>query len=484
MRISLRIIQILQCVSILMFICPVNLMAEPERGCIFTPTPGLIDIRSTYSDGTHTIEELAGIAISRGFKILFINDHDQIALSYGIPPFRNIFRYKRIYPSIISNSAEDYLAEIERVSEKYPEILIIPGCETSAYYYWKGSWFKDNLTVNQYDRRMLIINLTRPGDYEQIPNMPYRFSCRYTIKLLPGTLFFVIPLLAGIILIKWKGFARIMGYTLTIISILAIIDYNPFRSSLFNPYKGDQGIAPYQELINYVNEKGGLCIWNYPEQKSGIRRHGPINAVTPPYPQVLYESKNYTGFSAIYGEFTTVTDPGREWDRVLKEYCSGKREKPVWGVSTADFHEDGRLNQRLGAFPTTFLIKEFTKAGILDAIKNGRMYCSRGDGKVWPVLDHFNVTGSKNKTAFMGDALITNTIPVINFKVSYNDKVKRPVKIELIRGGELINSYKGKTPLEVKLMDNNAPKGVKTYYRLRDTKEHLVSNPVFVVYKP
>jgi hypothetical protein len=484
MRISLRVFQILRFIILILVLSTVNLLAEPERENVFTPIQGFIDIRSTYSDGTHTIEELAKIAHSRGFKILFINDHDQIALSYGIPPFRNLLGHKEINPSIISNGVKDYLDEIERVSEKYPDMLIIPGCETSAFYYWTGSWFKDNLTVNQYDRRMLIINFTDPEDYEQILSIPYKFSCRYTLKLLPGALFFILPLLAGIILIKWKGLSRVMGCSLAIISILALIDYNPFRSSIFNPYNGDQGIAPYQELINYVNEKGGLCIWNYPEQKSGNRRYGLINAKTSPYPQVLYESVNYTGFSAIYGEFTTATNPGREWDRVLKEYCSGKRKKPVWGISTADFHEEGRLKQRLGAFPTTFLIKEFTRAGILDSIKNGRMYCSRGDGKVWPVLNHFNVTGANSRKSFMGDTLITNTIPVINFKVSYNNKMKRPVTIELIRGGELINSYKGETPIEVKFADDNVPKGVKTYYRLRDTREHLVSNPVFVVYEP
>jgi hypothetical protein len=49
-----------------------------------------------------------------------------------------------------------------------------------------------------------------------------------------------------------------MALILIIFSILAIVDFNPFRSSLFSPYEGDQGIAPFQELINYVNQEGPL----------------------------------------------------------------------------------------------------------------------------------------------------------------------------------------------------------------------------------
>ena len=76
-----------------------------------------------------------------------------------------------------------------------------------------------------------------------------------------------------------------------------------------------------------------------------------MNVSTLPYPEVLHESKNYAGFAAIYGDHITVTDPGKHWDRVLMEYCEGKREKPVWGISTADFHQDGKAGAQTGSFP-------------------------------------------------------------------------------------------------------------------------------------
>jgi len=450
----------------------------------YEAVPGLIDLRSTFSDGTHTIEELVKMANSRGFKVLFINDHDRIALSYGIPPFRRILRHKKEFPSIMTHGPKKFLDEINRVSKKYPDIIIIPGCITSAYYYWTGSWLNRDLTVHEYDRRIIIINFDRAEDFNLIPNVGNKLSFKYTNKLLPGLLVFIAPLLIGFVLLKWRGFSRLMGMFIMIFSILAILDYNPFRSSLFSPYTGDQGIAPFQVLIDYVNQRGGLSFWNYPEQKSGIRKYGPINVSTPPYPQVLYQSRNYTGFGAIYGDNITVTNPGKEWDRVLNEYCRGEREKPPWGISTADFHEDGRLGLKLGDFPTTFLIKDFSKRGILEAMEKGRMYCSRGDGHVRPKLDYFNVLGKEGERAFMGESLITSNFPVIKFRVSYNTEQPIPTTILLIRGGTLVHTFNSETPMEVEYIDEKALPGKRTYYRLMDSRNHLTSNPIFVTYNP
>ena len=474
----------LQVIALILFLITLPSTANSNQEDKYEAIPGLIDLRSTFSDGAHSIEELVKLARSRGFRILFINDHDRVELSYGVPPFRRILRYKKEFPSIMTHGPKNLLAEIERVSKKYPDMVIIPGCETSAYYYWTGSWLKKDLMVHEYDRRIIIINFNRAEDYNLIPNVGNRLSLKYTKKLLPGLFIFIIPLIAGFILLKWKVLSRLMGLLIIVFSILAIIDYNPFKSSMFSPYAGDQGIAPFQELIDYVSERGGLCFWNYPEQRSGVRKHGPVNVSTPPYPQVLHESRNYTGFAAIYGDNITVTNPGKEWDRTLNEYCRGRRERPPWGISTADFHEEGRLGLRLGAFPTTFLVKKFSKKEILEAMEKGRMYCSRGDGFIWPRLDYFYVSGEKGENACMGKTLTTSSFPVIKFRVSYNTEKSTPMSILLIRGGTLIQTFKSETPMEIEYMDKEAPPGEKSFYRLMDSRKHLTSNPIFVTYNP
>jgi hypothetical protein len=450
----------------------------------YEPVPGLIDLRTTYSDGAHSIEEIVKMARSRGFRVLSINDHDRIALSYGVPPFRNILRYKKEFPSIMTHGPDRYLEELSRVSAMYPDMVIIPGCITSPFYYWTGSWFRGDLTVHQYDRRILILNFDNPEDYSLIPNIGNRLSFHYTRRWIPGLFLFLIPIAVGLLLLFRRGRLRIAGILLIALSCLAVVDFNPLRSSPFSPYAGDEGIAPYQEVINFVNQRGGLAFWDYPEQRSGVRKYGPIFADTPPYPEVLYQSSGYTGFAAIYGDNIRATDPGREWDRVLNEYCQGRRRKPVWGISAADFHEDGRLGLKLGSFPTTFLVRTFSKAGVLDAIRKGRLYCSRGDGETWPKLDDFQVIGSAGRKAIMGETMTTNRPPVIQFKVSFQGEKVRPMKILLIRGGTLLRTFEGDTPLEARLTDEELSPGELSYYRLMDSRKHLTSNPIFVRYQP
>ena len=153
-----------------------------------------------------------------------------------MPPFRNILRYKKEFPSIMTHSPEEFLEEISRVSKKYSDIIIIPGCTTSAYYYWTGSPLKKTLTAHEYDRRIIIANFDQVDDYPLIPNLANKLSFKYTKRLLPGLMVFLVPLFLGFVLLRWKGFFRLMALILIIFSILAIVDFNPFRSSLFSPY--------------------------------------------------------------------------------------------------------------------------------------------------------------------------------------------------------------------------------------------------------
>jgi hypothetical protein len=471
----------------LSLICLLSILVSPLHSSAQSPfqaVPGLIDIRTSFSDSPHAMEDIVMLARSRGFRVVFFNDHDRVALSYGVFPLRRLLAYRNEFPSILTSGPEKYLDEINKLAGRYPDMILVPGCITSPYYYWTGSWLKGDLTVHQYDRRLLIINLNEPQDYVQAPIIGNGLSLRYTRRLIPGLLLFVIPLFIGLILLRWKGITRISGLIVVSVSILAIIDYNPFRSSMFSPYDGDQGMAPYQAVIDYVKERGGLCFWNYPEQLSGVRNQGPIFVNTPSYPEVLHQSINYTGFSAIYGDKITLTGPGNEWDRTLNEYCQGSRQNPPWGISTADFHEDGRLGLRLGVFPTTFLVRDFSKKAVLEAMAKGRMFCSRGDGQVWPRFDYFNVQGNNEQKAFMGQTLTTTHPPVIRFRVSMNSDKPQRMSLLLIRGGRLLKTFDSVLPMEVECSDQEAPAGEMTFYRLMDRNKSLVSNPIFLRYNP
>ena len=58
------------------------------------------------------------------------------------------------------------------------------------------------------------------------------------------------------------------------------------------------------------------------------------------------------------------------------------------------------------------------------------------------------------------------------------------MSVHLVRGGTLLRTLQGKTPLEFEFVDDEAPAGRMTYYRLLDEQKHLTSNPIFVKYAP
>ena len=464
-----------------------TLICSSAKAEEYIQVTGLLDIRTDFSDGSHSLGYLIQLAKKRGFCVLFINDHDRKTLEYGIRPFQNILKKKVEEPSINKGDPENYLNMIESVARKYPEMILIPGAESSPFYYWKGSYFKRNLTVYDWERHLLVIGLEKPGDYRELPVLHNGYSTRYVFSSLQVSfLFLFIPLILGLYLVRGKGKMRYAGIALLILTLLLIINNHPFKSSPYNQYQGYQGISPYQLLIDYVDERGGMTFWNHPETRSGVGTLGPISRNTAPYPEVLSESSKYTGFSALYGERRTVTEPGNIWDKVLIEYCWGTRERPVWGLSTADFHEEGGAGEKLGNYPTIFLVKAKAKHEILEAMKKGRMYAYRGDIDLPRlILEDFSVSGTEaSQKGIMGEEVILEGYPTLNIALSAQDsETGSSMTVRVIRAGHLLKTVSGKAPLRLQIRDDFYEPGQKTYYRLDvndDRGRKIISNPIFV----
>ncbi|RLC25316.1 MAG: hypothetical protein DRH56_05795 [Deltaproteobacteria bacterium] len=462
------------------------LAALPARGAGYRPVAGLIDLRTRFSDGQLDPESLACLARKRGFRVLFINDHDRMAMEYGIPPLRHLIRKRVERNSINKGGAAAYLSALRRVAEKHPDMVIIPGSETAPFYYWTGSYLKGTLTAHDHEKRLLVIGLERPEDYRDLPILHNGFSTRYVTAALPFLLMFLAAFLLGIALLRGRGRARASGIGLCVLSLLFMINTDPFRSSPFDPYHGDRGIAPYQLLIDYVNARGGLVFWNYPETRSGRRKMGPIFVDTPPHPGVLAQSRGYTGFAALYGDTISVTEPGNLWDWILMEYCNGQRARPVWGISTADFHGDGESGEKLGNFVTVFWVPELSKQAILFAMRHGRMYACRGKYPQRIILDAFSVSGPGCVTpAISGEEIRLRGDPVIHISLSSKIPAKKPVRVRLIRSGEVIQAFRATLPMVIDYRDAAYRPGRKIYYRIDVRGDGaLVSNPVFVTFRP
>ena len=446
---------------------------------------GLMDLRTTHSDGELAPEVLVKLAKERGFQALFINDHDRMAMEYGLLPFRNILRKRVELNSINKGGAKNYLDSIRQAEQKYPDMRIFPGSETAAFYYWTGSYFDKNLTAHNHEKRILTVGLEQAEDYEDLPIIHNGLSLRFAANSIPMVIVFLVSLVIGVVLIRSKGIYRILGIAIAVLSVVSIVNANPFRSSPFDQYHGDQGVAPYQLLIDDVDSRGGMTFWNYPETKSGVREMGPIFVNTAPYPEVLAQSKGYTGFAALYGDHITLTEPGNAWDQVLLEFCKGKRDKAVWGISTADFHKDGQAGERLGNFPTVFLVKENTKQEILSAMRKGRMYACQGKYPQRMILDEFTVCSSRCPTkATMGEEITLKEPPRLRIFLSAKQPSRSQVKIRVIRSGKLVRTFNVSLPARIHYKDEYYTPGEKVYYRF-DARGcgTLVSNPIFVTFR-
>jgi hypothetical protein len=448
---------------------------------------GLIDLRTDFSDGSHTLEHIIHLAKKRDFDVLFITDHDRKVLEYGVRPFQNIIKKRVETASINKGGPVNYLNMIRSASKQHPDMILIPGAESAPFYYWRGSYFKKNLTVCDWEKHLIVVGMETPEDFAELPILHNGYSTRHlSSRVSLGLLLPIISFAAGLFLITKRRILRVSGIVLSFVSLLLLLNNHPFRSSPYDQYHGYQGIAPYQLLIDYVNSRGGMVFWNHPETKSGGGKIDFIFKDTPPYPQVLIESINYTGFAALYGESPTITEPGNAWDMVLKEYCSGQRGRPAWGISSADFHKEGAAGEKLGNFTTVFLVKHKSKEDILEALRNGRMYAYRGDVTLPRlVLEDFSIFDSKTSMrGVMGESISIKNYPVLNIRVTALSPERGNIAtVRLIREGELLNTFSGEIPLTINCTDEYFEPEKKTYYRLdvRDTKNRIiVSNPIFV----
>ena len=445
---------------------------------------GVIDLRSDHSDGNLSVEALAGLASRCGIDALFLTDHDRLVMEYGLFPLQHILRWREELNAINRGGASSYLNDIAAAAKKFPGVILIPGAESAPYYYWSGSYIKGNLTAHDHEKRLLAIGVEQPDAFEKLPVLHNAPRIKYTGPFVPQLIIFGTALCLGIVLARRRGTTRWVGIGICVFSALLMINTKPFRSSPFDPYMGDLGIAPYQHYIDHVEGLGAMSFWNYPETRSGVRPFGPIQLSTPPYPDVLEKAKRYTGFAAIYGETITATDPGNEWDRVLLQYCAGKRRRPVWGISTADFHKEGGAGAVLGDFITVFLVRNKTKKELLEAMRMGRMYATQGKHPQRMVLTRFSVGAEASVTPVtMGKEADLSSAPVVRATVSSHVPSTEPIVVQVIRSRELITSKTGPSPVVIDFVDPQFPRRTKGYYRIEARNPKigtLLSNPIFV----
>jgi len=469
-------------VTFLMTLCllwPQEVLAEYQQWELAA------DVKSRFSTGCSSVQELMTQAESKGLDGLLFGDHDRKSIQYGVPYMGRIFRIKMGSPSLLDNGAATYLSEINQIDKTDDTLVLIPGVESSPFYFWTGNPLDQNLVAHNWDKHLLVIGLPNSRDYEELPTLNSSFTTRH---LKDDYILFAIFCVAAMI-----GFYGFMGkrrrgisFLFTLVMVLLAANSHPFKSSPYDQYQGDQGVEPYQYLIDYADAKGALVFWNHLETPVGGEFDGTLiqaKTQTESHPQDLLLTQRYTGFQVLSDSPVSAIEPGKEWDQVLMQYLEGKRDRPVWGYGPNDFRCEGKNGDRLGEVRTVVLSSRKSRPAMVKALGAGRMYAvKQGEGKNRLSLDSFElIESATGNRAMMGEELKTASPPGIGFKISMTDSAPDiRAAIKLIHNGQLVKQGLLKLPYEG--VWQNASDSKRGYYRLLvevDAYNQLVSNPIF-----
>jgi hypothetical protein len=465
--------------------------------------PAGIHFDSDVSGGKYSVEALAKICRKKDLEVAIITDHDNMRVEYGVFPLRKVTGFlirkwtgQGEQSSISSFGAKKYLRLFEEVSARYPELILMPGAEAIPFYYWEGNPWKRNLRLMRFHEHLLVIGLKSAEDYRRLPSIangyPGEFSPKVLINLIWGA-----TALLGFHIFRKKRVKRIhfgnqvfkapshrnqiIGALIFLASLLLLINNYPFLSPKHDQYHGDQGGGPYQVLIDYVNQRGGMVFWAHPEVEQRMEVNG-IEVYTPPYHEHLLETHGYTGFAIFWEGMNHVGKPGGIWDRILNEYCQGKRKKPVWAIGELDFEGEGNL-ENVKETATVLSLREKSRKGVLEALRTGRMYATRNFASQWLTLEEFSV-GDSYEVATMGGTLRTHEPPHIRIKFAATQPMD--FRVQVIRDGKIIGTFPIPNSGVVEFDDRTAPRGGKVYYRILASGGDwvfLASNPIFVEFE-
>ena len=454
-------------------IAPVEPHAYRQVSCI-------VHIHSTFSSsGRHSLEELVLLARKEKIDVIVITDHDIVMAEYGVRPLSNILKRSHAKNSIFQIGYEKYLNEIKRLQEKYPDMIIMPGFESTPHYYWSGSPFTKGFTLNNAHKHLVVTGLDDPEQFKNLPVLGNRGAEKFRIILLWP----VATLLLGMLLIK-KHFGPAVFVLL--ISAVFIVNNFPFKSPDFSQYK-DGGEGPYQSLIDYVVSQEGVVFWAHPEARN-YENATELNGVkvrTKPYPDSLVKTRNYTGFAYFWEGDDIVGVPGGLWDRVLNEYQENKRKKPVWAFGELDYISDGYNGTYMNMARNILFVNSLNREEVLDAIRTGRFYVAgkwRPDD--WQVFLREIEIGTKGVSATMGEELQTATYPSLRFVVDADAPGKHNAEIKIVLNGIVVETLKKRLPaaIEVDMQKHSGILRDKNYCRVEvkaENNSRVVTNPLF-----
>ncbi len=471
---------------------------QGEAEGAFLQVKGAFHVHTSFSTGALSLDEVVQEAQLEGIGSVIFAENFLLRYEYGLFPFRGLVKKVVEEPSVLRRGIGRWLQSVEAAQARFPDVILIPGVEVVPYYYWTGSLIRGDLTLQDAQKNVLAVGLDKAEDYLKIPAIGNgRALSLRLLHLLKSALGLALVGLGVLLVrtereqkIKLKHFLvkvreryRIPGWLALGMGALLLLE--GFTGSGLDPYQGDLGIEPYQRVIDSVEAAGGMVFWSYPEARDFRKEaFGPLGTVTiqtKPHPEVLLQSRGYTGFGAVYQDNVSFTEPGGEWDQLLLQYTQGHRARPAWGIGELGYHGPPK---RLGDILTVFLAAERSKGAILDALKLGRFYSVQPKPKYRLVLEDFSIgqKGGKVLIPMGGELEAGGEAPLsIRLRIDASDSRERAFTLSLIRSGRLLRVIQGRTPFAETIEAAPPDRGMREFFRIELVKPHrLLSNPIFV----
>ena len=317
-------------------------LALPGPAAALERVRGVVHVHSDITTGDFSLEGLVGLADRQGIGALLLAENYRLRVEYGLPPFRALTRVVRQERSL-DGHVEQYLRRVAEAQARLPHVLLIPGVEVVPHYYWTGSPIALDMTVHDTQKNLLVFGVTEPQALRALPVVGNPAAGVYGWQSLFDALP-VLLLIPGVVLLARRRPVRqrlgrgavvivhrrawLPGLVLSAVGLVALIRGWPFVTDP-HPTTYAAGLAPYQDLIDRVEQGGGAVVWSLPEAVDRGEQHvGPVRVswLTEPYADDLLRTFRYSAFGAVYEDTTTFEQPGRGWDRLLSEYAPGRAD--------------------------------------------------------------------------------------------------------------------------------------------------------------